>query len=355
MHDESKQSGAKDTNSSDNSFGKRFGQSILKLTFIYAIILASILFVSSSVLYSAFSARLEHRFKRPVIQEDISQPGVLQIDLNPTVGYPTPDDVRADLVNLLLVVNGFLLLIAGALSYKLAEWTLSPLKDTYERERRFLSDASHELRTPLSILKTDLENQLSDKRVSATVTKKAESNLEEVNRMTQIVTDLLTLSRLNEYDRKLKEKPVDLAAIVEKTGERLGGLAKANGIGIIAIVPTEKISIMSDEEVIEAVLMNCAKNAITYNKPGGTVTLSLAKNKSGVKIIISDTGIGINKKDLSKVFDRFFRVDKSRSRQTGGSGLGLSIVKTSMERLGGTVEAESTPDKGTTITLSFPA
>jgi signal transduction histidine kinase len=354
MHEESRQSGAKDT----NSFSTRFNQSILKLTLIYVVILAGILFVSSGVLYSVFSTRLENRFRGPSVKPEsilIQTPEGVRGELIVRPGYPTPDEVRSDLINLLLLVNGFLLLIAGGLSYKLAEWTLMPLKKTYEREKRFLSDASHELRTPLSILKLELENELSEKK-NVDSARRVKSNLEEVDRMSQIITDLLTLSRLSENDlyESSKFSPVNLNRLVSKTNERLANVAKNTDIQLILNLPSSDVIVTSNELLIEAVVMNCIKNAIIYNKPNGSVTTTLSKTNAEAVIIVQDTGIGMSQEDADKIFDRFYRVDKSRSRQTGGSGLGLSIVKSAIDRLGGKVSISSELDKGTTLTVFLP-
>jgi signal transduction histidine kinase len=318
--------------------------------------LAGILFVSSSVLYSVFSARLEHRFRGPNGQSVIIEtaPGVRgELTLRP--GYPTPDEVRRDLVNLLVLVNGFLLLIAGGLSYKLAEWTLNPLKKTYEREKRFLSDASHELRTPLSILKIELENELSEKSTGSAINR-VKSNLEEVDRMSQIISDLLTLSRLSENGvyEPAQFVPVDLAAVIYKTNERISNLAKKNDILLVVHLPKEGLSVVSNESLLEAIIMNATKNAVFYNKPNGSVTTTVVKNANEAIITIADTGIGMTQEDADKIFDRFYRVDKSRSRQTGGSGLGLSIVKSALDILGGKVSIESKLDEGTIVTLKLP-
>ena len=363
MQEGSRQSGAKDI----SSFDKRLSHSIIKLTFIYVIILGGILFVSSSVLYSVFSARLEHRFRGPAIidgkiigeieaSENIVRP-------NYPSGYPTPDDVREDLVNLLFLVNGFLLLIAGGLSYKLAEWTLSPLKQSYMREKRFLSDASHELRTPLSILKTELENQLSEQKGKGHATsanaKHVESNLEEVDRMSRIISDLLTLSRMSEDSTAapVTMAPFNINQLVVKTNERLAIVAKANSVNLACELPKEDIMLSSNESLVEAILLNAVKNGINYNKPNGTVMTKLEKEESSGAVIITvtDTGIGMSEEDTEKVFERFYRADKSRSRQTGGSGLGLSIVKAALDKIDGTVTVKSEVGKGTSLIFRIPS
>jgi|GEM_PF-2627743 len=368
MQEGSRQSGAKDI----SSFDKRLSHSIIKLTFIYVIILAAILFVSSSVLYSVFSARLETRFRGPglvggQLLADRETGEILggEILVRPGVpnGYPTPEEVRQDLVNLLFLVNGFLLLIAGGLSYKLAEWTLSPLKLSYMREKRFLSDASHELRTPLSILKTELENQLSEQKGKGHATsanaKHIESNLEEVDRMSRIISDLLTLSRMSEDGTAaaVTMAPFNINQLVVKTNERLAIVAKANSINLACELPKEDIMLSSNESLVEAILLNAVKNGINYNKPNGTVMTKLEKDEAtnAAIITVTDTGIGMSEEETEKVFERFYRADKSRSRQTGGSGLGLSIVKAALDKIDGTVTVKSEVGKGTTLVFRIPS
>ncbi len=251
------------------------------------------------------------------------------------------------------MVNGFLLLIAGALSYKLAEWTLAPLKRTFERERRFLSDASHELRTPLSILKMDMENELMNSRLSESNQKKIASNLEEVNRMSGLVGDLLTISRLSEHEniKSASLSKVNLSEMIRKTVQRLATMALESNVTIDAELPADDIVVHSDHVLVEAILLNCIKNAITYNKPEGSVSISLSDKKDEAIIVIKDTGIGLSAEDAEKIFDRFYRVDISRSRRTGGSGLGLSIVKSAIDKLGGQISLKSELNVGTTITI----
>ncbi len=342
MHEELKLSGAKDT----NSFNKHFRQSILKLTALYVVILAIILLISSSVLYSIFSNKLERRFRSPnTITFEITRNNL-----------PSPDDVREDLIDLLMRVNGFLLIVAGILSYRLAQITLEPLKKSYERERQFLSDASHELRTPLSILKTEFENELIDTRKNSQAKEKIESNLEEVNRMSNLVSDLLTITRLSEtqIDANQLFENINLSQTILKTIERLKTLANENKVSVETSLPEHEIFINSHYTLIDKIFLNCLKNAIIYNKENGTVKVALTENKSEALIKIVDTGIGLSKEDSEKIFNRFYRVDDSRSRQTGGSGLGLSIVKSAIDKLGGKISLESKLGAGTTINLTIP-
>ncbi len=328
------------------SLNGRFRGAQGRLTLIYTGLLACILFISSSITYSAFSSRLERRFAR--------------FPPRPPVGVPqeafTPraEEVQADLINTFLLVNGFLLVAAGVLSFWLAGLTLAPIQAAYERQRRFLSDASHELRTPLAILQTDLEN--ARREAVPTQREQIDSHLEEVNRMSQLIRDLLRLSRLDEESSlNQAEKMADLRSLLETSVERLNRLAETQNITLTLASPTEAAAgWLMPEEPFRQAFENITKNAILYNRPGGNVTITLDQDGHEAVLTITDTGIGIASEDLERIFDRFYRIDPSRSRQTGGSGLGLAIVRAALERLRGTLKIDSAIEVGTTVTLTIP-
>lgn len=344
MPEESKPFGVKVT----DSFSRRFQFSLWKLTAVYVAILAIILFLSSFIIYSAFSSQLVHRFRdvHPIPEEY----------LNVIAPAPSADDVRADLINSLILVNGFLLVIAGFSSYWLAKLTLSPINEAYEKQRAFLSDASHELRTPLAILKTDLENEMAAPGVSLAAKARAESNLEEVDRMGRLVSDLLLLANSGEdgSNRVKNVQKVDLTVLARQVLGRFDRLATEHQVTLRSSPDNIALEILTNEELLQRVLTNLVKNGILYNRPNGSVTINMAESGSSVIINIVDTGIGISPEDLPKIFNRFYRSDKSRSRATGGSGLGLAIVRSSVEQLGGSVTAKSELEKGSSFTIKLP-
>ncbi len=340
-----KQSGAKAT----NSFKKRFDNSLIRMTCFYGATLIVILFISGTVTYSEFSSRIGHRF--------LGFPPILLVKQT-LMNQPTAEDVRQDLVQSLIFVNGILLLLACIFSYWLARRTLQPIKDAYERQRRFLGDASHELRTPLSILHIELENELAT-TIKSTDREGIESKLEEVKRMTKLVNDLLTLSRLDEdrFEYKQNLKTVDLSVSISNITKRLQPLAESNNLKLIAVSPTESIKATLDEELLSHAVTNFILNAILYNKPEGSVTVSVnldPKNKGYFVIEVTDTGIGMAPEDLKNIFERFYRADKSRSRRTGGSGLGLSIAQSAIGYMNGTLSIESELHKGTKVLIKLP-
>jgi signal transduction histidine kinase len=268
---------------------------------------------------------------------------------------PRPEEVLQDLQGSLLVVNGLLLVLASVLSYWLAGVTLEPIQESYNRQRRFLSDASHELRTPLAILQADLENVLSDPHALADMREQAKSHLEETERMSLIVKDLLLLSRLDEAASPVElSQSVDLPALLQTTVHRFDAFAKQHDVRLSFASSVPSFALITQEQLLTQALSNLVRNAIIYNKPQGTVHISLEKDVSTVRIQIEDTGIGISPEDVDKIFERFYRVDKSRSRLTGGSGLGLSITRSIVEQLHGSLQLKSALGTGTHITLSFP-
>ena len=323
-----------------------FSKARIELTLIYAVILLFILGISSVITYSLFSNRLNIRwaeYHRPPRLEEIT-------DIN------FPDEARSELALSLFIVNGVLITGAIGLSYILAGITLQPIQQTYNRQRRFLSDASHELRTPLAILQTDLENELGEKRIAKKERERAESHLEEVRRMGAIVRDLLLISRLEpELQQSALTEDVDIASVAQSAIERLQPYATKHNIALhTAISPDQHMHIQANTEHILQAITNLIKNGIDYNKKGGSVTIGLEKKKNTATISVTDTGIGIPKAELEKIFDRFYRSDTSRTRATGGSGLGLSIVQSIAKTYNGSVRIASEPAKGSTAYLSFP-
>jgi len=328
----------------------RFSQARLSLTIIYVALLAVILFFSGGIVYSSFSQRLENRFERFSLRVNDQR-----FVIGEMPAPPTSEEVREDLLFSLLLVDGFFLVLVGILSYWLAGLTLKPIKSAYEAQKQFLGDASHELRTPLAILQTDLENEMSVSQQEVDRQRIA-SNLEEVGRMSRLVENLLALSR---FDEEARVQPrfvsLDLLSVIKDTVDRLETLAQQHEV-MFDFEKTEKIEIkvFSDKEMLSQVLSNVLKNAVIYNKKGGSVMIKIEVQPREVKVFVIDTGIGIAKEDLDKIFDRFYRVDKSRSRQTGGSGLGLSIVRSIIEQLNGSIKIISRPEQGTTVVLSLP-
>ncbi len=331
--------GGKDT----GSFREHYFRTRIALTAIYTGILVVLLLVSSGVTREVFSERLSQRFALVIDRNDRIHPVVFPVNVT---------DVTAELSDTLLIVNGILVLLSVFISYRLATRTLRPIEEAYERQRQFLSDASHELRTPLAILQANLENERDSG--NADLRASAENHLEEVKRMSVLVSDVLSLSKLEHTGSEAVRSALTVNDVLQNVIDRLSPIAAKHHVALTLEDAPETFNVLAAEEPLIRVLTNVIENAILYNKTDGSVTVSLEREDDSVRIDVVDTGVGIGEKDVQKIFDRFYRADKSRSRRTGGSGLGLSIARSIVEAFGGTIAMKSTVDVGTTVSILLP-
>ncbi|MCG5026992.1 cell wall metabolism sensor histidine kinase WalK, partial [Anoxybacillus flavithermus] len=228
-------------------------------------------------------------------------------------------------------------------------------QEKIDRERRqFVANVSHELRTPLTTMKSYLEaladGAWQDKDIAPRFIQVVQN---ETERMIRLVNDLLHLSKLDSKDYKLKKTWINFSAYFHKVIDRFE-LTKSDNIRFVRKIPREAIFIEVDEDKITQVLDNIISNALKYSPQGGTITFRVRKLADEIIVSVSDEGVGIPKADLAKIFERFYRVDKARSRKLGGTGLGLAIAKEVVVAHGGTIWAESKEHKGTTIYFTLP-
>jgi len=223
--------------------------------------------------------------------------------------------------------------------------------------REFFSNLSHELRTPLtSILayvETLLDGAISDPQNNINFLKIIQKH---ALRMKELARDISDLSEVESGEVRLELKEVELKTVVDDVLSLAAPQAEAANVTLVADVP-QGIKVVADLHRLEQILSNLVDNAIKFNRKGGTVRVSASQTGNSVMISINDTGIGIAPTDCARIFERFYRVDKSRSREIGGSGLGLAIVKHLVQAHGGQIEVESTPNLGSTfkVTLLAPA
>jgi two-component system, OmpR family, sensor histidine kinase VicK len=228
-------------------------------------------------------------------------------------------------------------------------------QEKIDRERReFVANVSHELRTPLTTMKSYLEalaeGAWQDKAIAPRFIEVVQT---ETERMIRLVNDLLQLSKLDSKDYKLNKSWVNFSEYFHKVIDRFE-LTKSENITFVRKIPREAIFIEIDEDKITQVLDNIISNAIKYSPQGGKITFRVRELTDEIIVSVSDEGVGIPKADLAKVFERFYRVDKARSRKLGGTGLGLAIAKEVVIAHGGTIWAESKEHKGTTIFFTLP-
>ncbi len=316
-----------------------FFQARLRLAFFYVVVIIFLLSVFSVFLYFSYAKNVQND-----IEGDFPNGAAQSVIVSKTT-----DRLQKQLV----IVDGAVILFVGALSYWLAGKTLKPIQRSLGSQKRFVADASHELRTPLTIMKTDLEIALRSEAGTNEHSAVLSSNLEEVERMRRIVEDLLTLSRIDNEQETLRFLKVDMADLTQKSVERMKKYAESRNVKVL-ISAKEPTYILGDPDKLQQALYNILKNAIDYSKDKGEVRINLAKVDRQASVVIEDNGIGISAKDLPYIFDRFYRADKSRSRRQGGSGLGLSVVKWIIQKHHGNISIQSSPEKGTKVTIRLP-
>jgi two-component system, OmpR family, sensor kinase len=228
---------------------------------------------------------------------------------------------------------------------------LSRINKSFTTQQQFTQDISHELKTPLTILKGQMEIALKKIRTHEEYEETISSSLEEVNRMSKILDELLTLEKFETNQMKLDIKSISITYLLKDLCDSIDILAQQRNIKI-SIYNNENIIIQGDERQIRSLFLNLLDNAIKYNKENGKVYIHIKKLENSVEIKIEDTGIGIKEEDLSHIFDRFYRTDKSRS--TSGFGLGLSIVNLITKAHSGKIEVKSILNKGTIFTIILP-
>ena len=228
------------------------------------------------------------------------------------------------------------------------------LENSFAQMRQFSSDASHELRTPLTVLQGQNELVLSKLRDPKEYQEVIISNLEEIKYMSKVLEDLFVLSRSDENQVLLNYKRMDLRDLVEEVCRHAEILAEEKDISIV-IAFLEQVKINGDEVRLRQMVWNILHNGIKYTQPGGELKVSLLEESGFALLSIQDTGIGIPEKDLPFIFDRFYRVDKARSKDEGGSGLGLSICRHIAEAHKGKIKVESKPGLGTRFKIHIPS
>jgi two-component system, OmpR family, phosphate regulon sensor histidine kinase PhoR len=232
---------------------------------------------------------------------------------------------------------------------------LTRLKQLERTREEFVANVSHELRTPLSLIKGYVETLLAGARDNPEVADRFLKIIERnTERLDLLIQDLLTISALESGRIKLNPQPVKLRPIVEKVFADLK--SRADGKNSVLKNELPDLTAIADENRLEQVLANLVDNAIKYGRVNGCITIGgRAAEDSHVEIFVSDDGPGIPAESLDRVFERFYRVDKARSREQGGTGLGLSIVKHIVQNHGGKVWVKSEPGKGATFFFTLPA
>jgi len=231
---------------------------------------------------------------------------------------------------------------------------LARLDATFTEQQRFIADASHELRTPLAVLRGETEVALEQNRGAEDYRESLALIKDEAERLTRIVENLFILARQPVDQHSIMKEPLRLNEVVSECVRSAQVLATQRGLRLHLDGATSEVNFTGDDEMLKRMLLNLLDNAVKYTAPGGDVSVALSTQNGSARIVVTDSGIGIPSADQPRIFDRFYRVDKARSRALGGAGLGLSIAKWIVEAHGGTIAVQSIPTQGSEFIVDLP-
>ncbi len=230
---------------------------------------------------------------------------------------------------------------------------MARLEESFHHIHRFSADASHEIRTPLAIIRGELENALQTPGLAADLRERIGSALEEVERLSRIVEQLLEMSRLEAGETLIERSRFDFTELTRTTVDQMRPLAEEKNLKL-NFEASHLVEVEADRIRLKQIVVNLVDNAIKYTTTNGSISVSTFPLNGMAVLEVADTGIGIPEEALPQVFDRFYRVDKARSRQLGGAGLGLAIVKSICAAYGGTVTVKSSVGRGAVFRVELP-
>jgi signal transduction histidine kinase len=315
----------------------------LKLTLWYLLIIMFISIAFSGVIYRMVSDEIERFARSPRFRVE-----------NMMIGESMIDEAEGRVALSLIELNGIILVVSGTLGYFLAGLTLAPIQKMMEEQKRFVSDASHELRTPLTALKSTLEVGLRDKEMTVKDARKLiKDSIEESDKLTSLSDSLLELARLDGNGKKTNFEELKLSEIVTEAIKKIELKAKKKSIRITKMTNSTKIK--GNKEKMTELLLILLDNAVKYSPDHTKITVKAKEFKHQAIIKIRDHGIGISTKDLSHIFERFYRSDSARSKtDEGGYGLGLAIAKKIVEEHSGKIAVKSIVGQGSEFKIIMP-
>lgn len=231
---------------------------------------------------------------------------------------------------------------------------LERLDGAFQRVTRFTADASHELRSPVSVMRTSAELALRKTRSEAEYREALNQILHEAEKVTQLIEQLLALARADSGSSALPMNPTDLGEMVHNACSHAGHMASAKGVTLSERLPERSIQVRGDPASLERLFLILLDNAVKYTPAGGRIDVELSTDNGSAVAEVRDTGIGISPEDIPHIFDRFYRADRVRSRESGGAGLGLAIGRWVAEAHGGEIRIESEVSKGSTFQVRLP-
>jgi two-component system, OmpR family, sensor histidine kinase CiaH len=268
----------------------------------------------------------------------------------------SPEQTSLSEIGRLMVFGGLAgVILSGFGSFFLASRAFVPIREAFSRQRKFTADASHELRTPLALIRANAEMICRHgDRLPEGDTELVGEIIRETDHLNRLVSDLLTLARADSERAELNTKPVDLRALVADVHEDLHRIAESRGIGS-EISLNGPVVVEGDEVRLRQLVLILLDNALKYTDTGGRVEMALEREDGRARLMVADTGVGIEPEDLPRIFDRFYRADQAREHESGGTGLGLAIAQWIVQAHHGSIKVDSQPGRGTKFMIDLPA
>jgi signal transduction histidine kinase len=326
-----------------------FRKAGIKLTLIYSSLFLVAFWVFSIGLYFW----MENYFGESYISE-VEQQGEFEFDEQDAAIANIAADVAQDrLEKTLLILNGAMIIIVPIIAWLMTRRTLAPVQRIHERQKQFVSDVAHELRTPLSIMSGELEVALGKERTVEDYRQVLNSSKQETDRLIELSENLLFLARTDQRRQAIEFEKVDVTDLIGSIIASVQAESTEKEIGIHFEPGEEPTFVWGQPTMLRRLFFNLVDNAIRYTPSRGEIWIFLATGKRYTQVDIRDTGVGIPAEDQEKIFNRFYRVDASRS-QTKGYGLGLAICKSIVELHHGSITVRSALGKGSTFTVILP-
>lgn len=288
--------------------------------------------------------------KRIVVDDRVRTSAQIQLVYN----LAPEDNMLNSLLYVVVIGSAVSLLIAFVAGRFLAQKALIPIQVSWEKQQQFIADASHELRTPLTAIMVNLERLF--RHPDRTIEQESEKiviGLQEAKRLNKLVSDLLTLARSDSNELQIFRQRFRLDEVVQRCAHVFSELAVAREIRLQTDIH-QPLEMVGDEERIHQLLVILLDNALKYTQPHGTIHVACRREGQKVSVEVRDTGIGIPKEDIPFIFDRFYRVDKMRSKSTDGTGLGLSIARWIVDAHQGKIHVTSEEGTGTVVYVTLP-
>lgn len=314
----------------------------IALQVLYSLILIVLVAISFGYLYRDLSNALISGIREGIENNNIVAAG-------PTIA----EELEYIRTKSLTTIVSIAVLLTVLFGYIVARITLAPTRNALSAQKQFIGNIAHELRTPLSVIKTNTEVALMDNNLDSDMKETLDGTIEELDRISGIINNLVSLSVLVRPEH-VEFTHVELGTVVEDVISKLDDLARTRRLELVVRKGDSNV-VLGNAAALGQIVMNLVKNAIEHTTSGGRVTVtveSIAHHR--VELAVQDTGEGIARADLFRIFEPFYRVEKSRNRARGGSGLGLSIVSELVKMHQGKIEVRSALGRGTTVLVTFP-